>query len=148
MLARSVSIRPCHPELSRRRAEAEPRCDLSSSHAETTPLVPQGLFIVDLQNPYDPPRFLPHHSAWEVADVQWNPFPSRSEWVASTVRPFLLSESSRAKLNIPINSRIRKRSFTTWGSRHPSLVRVSPFRQVGPIFPPHSDPPFRNSIPD
>ncbi|KAL8293651.1 hypothetical protein RQP46_000352 [Phenoliferia psychrophenolica] len=45
---------------------------------------PRGLFIVDLQNPYDPPRFLPHHSAWEVADVQWNPFPQRSEWVVST----------------------------------------------------------------
>ncbi|GAA5868359.1 hypothetical protein JCM8547_002164 [Rhodosporidiobolus lusitaniae] len=44
----------------------------------------KGLFIVDLQNPYDPPRFLPHSSAWEVADVQWNPFPQRSEWVAST----------------------------------------------------------------
>ncbi|GAA5984809.1 hypothetical protein JCM10908_003515 [Rhodotorula pacifica] len=43
-----------------------------------------GLYIVDLQNPYDPPRFLPHASAWEVADVQWNPFPSRSEWVCST----------------------------------------------------------------
>ncbi|KAM0786987.1 hypothetical protein ACM66B_002405 [Microbotryomycetes sp. NB124-2] len=44
----------------------------------------KGLWIVDLQNPYDPPRFLPHDSAWEVADVQWNPFPARSEWVAST----------------------------------------------------------------
>lgn len=29
-----------------------------------------GLYIVDLQNPYDPPRFLPHASAWEVSDVQ------------------------------------------------------------------------------
>jgi hypothetical protein len=64
----------------------------------------KGLFIVDLQNPYDPPRFLPHNSSWEVADVQvsprplsfsapcayafimqWNPFPHRSEWVVSTV---------------------------------------------------------------
>ncbi|GAA6036347.1 hypothetical protein JCM8097_001678 [Rhodosporidiobolus ruineniae] len=43
----------------------------------------KGLFIVDLQNPYDPPRFLPHSSSWEIADVQWNPFPQRSEWVAS-----------------------------------------------------------------
>ncbi|GEM10921.1 WD repeat protein [Rhodotorula toruloides] len=44
----------------------------------------KGLFVVDLQNPYDPPRFLPHNSSWEVADVQWNPFPHRSEWVVST----------------------------------------------------------------
>lgn len=33
----------------------------------------KGLFIVDLQNPYDPPRYLPHQSAWEVADVQVRP---------------------------------------------------------------------------
>lgn len=45
----------------------------------------KGLYIVDLQNPWDIPRFLPHDSAWEVADVQWNPFPARSEWVVSTV---------------------------------------------------------------
>ncbi|GAA5942949.1 Mtc5p [Sporobolomyces koalae] len=44
----------------------------------------KGLYIVDLQNPWDIPRFLPHDSAWEVADVQWNPFPLRSEWVVST----------------------------------------------------------------
>ncbi|GAA5948228.1 hypothetical protein JCM3765_001326 [Sporobolomyces pararoseus] len=44
----------------------------------------KGLYIVDLQNPWDIPRFLPHDSAWEVADVQWNPFPARSEWVVST----------------------------------------------------------------
>ena len=37
-----------------------------------------------MQNPWDIPRFLPHDSAWEVADVQWNPFPARSEWVVST----------------------------------------------------------------
>ncbi|GAA5900867.1 Mtc5p [Sporobolomyces salmoneus] len=44
----------------------------------------KGLYVVDLQNPWDIPRFLPHDSAWEVADVQWNPFPARSEWVVST----------------------------------------------------------------
>ncbi|GAA6059244.1 hypothetical protein JCM10212_006637 [Sporobolomyces blumeae] len=44
----------------------------------------KGLYIVDLQNPWDIPRFLPHDSNWEVADVQWNPFPARSEWVVST----------------------------------------------------------------
>lgn len=64
----------------------------------------RGLYIVDLQNPYDPPRFLPHNSPspcvalslqhqiladsaacrWEVADVQWSCHSARSEWVVST----------------------------------------------------------------
>jgi WD40 repeat protein len=27
--------------------------------------------------------FLPHVSAWEVADVQWSPHPSRAHWISS-----------------------------------------------------------------
>lgn len=48
----------------------------------------KGLFIVDLENPYDPPRFLAHLTTWEVADIQWNPHPARAHWVASTVSFF------------------------------------------------------------
>jgi hypothetical protein len=45
----------------------------------------KGLFILDLENPYDQPRFLPHLTTWVPADVQWNPHPARANWVASTV---------------------------------------------------------------
>ncbi|KAI9863107.1 MAG: hypothetical protein M1813_003927 [Trichoglossum hirsutum] len=44
----------------------------------------QGLHIVDLDSPYEQPRHLPHLTAWEVADVQWSPFPARDFWVVST----------------------------------------------------------------
>ncbi|KAI5778688.1 hypothetical protein EDC01DRAFT_673029 [Geopyxis carbonaria] len=44
----------------------------------------QGLHIVDLDNPYDPPRFLQHLTAWSVADVQWCPHASEPNWVVST----------------------------------------------------------------
>jgi WD40 repeat protein len=44
----------------------------------------QGLHIIDLDSPYSPPRHLPHPTPWEVADVQWSPFPSRDYWVIST----------------------------------------------------------------
>lgn len=44
----------------------------------------KGLFIVDLDNPYDHPRVLHNLTTWEVADIQWNPHPSRANWVAST----------------------------------------------------------------
>ena len=43
-----------------------------------------GLHIVDLDSPYQPPRYLPHHTYWEVADVQWSPFAHRESWVVST----------------------------------------------------------------
>jgi len=44
----------------------------------------EGLHIIDLDSPYSPPRFLPHRTPWEVADVQWSPFADRDYWVAST----------------------------------------------------------------
>ncbi|KAI9760946.1 MAG: hypothetical protein M4579_001322 [Chaenotheca gracillima] len=44
----------------------------------------QGLHIIDLDSPYSPPRHLPHHTPWEVADVQWSPFAVRDYWVIST----------------------------------------------------------------
>ncbi|PWY83492.1 WD repeat protein [Aspergillus heteromorphus CBS 117.55] len=44
----------------------------------------EGLHIIDLDSPYSPPRYLPHHTPWEVADVQWSPFSIRDYWVVST----------------------------------------------------------------
>lgn len=44
----------------------------------------EGLHVIDLDSPYSPPRYLPHHTPWEVADVQWSPFASRDYWVVST----------------------------------------------------------------
>lgn len=45
---------------------------------------PEGLHIIDLDNPWSPPRNLSHRQPWEVADVQWSPFASRDYLVAST----------------------------------------------------------------
>ncbi|KAL9625634.1 MAG: hypothetical protein Q9160_000347 [Pyrenula sp. 1 TL-2023] len=44
----------------------------------------EGLYVIDLDSPYDPPRYLPHHTSWEVADVQWSPHAFRDSWVIST----------------------------------------------------------------
>ncbi|KAF9884762.1 hypothetical protein FE257_001252 [Aspergillus nanangensis] len=44
----------------------------------------EGLHVIDLDSPYSPPRYLPHHTPWEVADVQWSPFAARDHWVVST----------------------------------------------------------------
>src|SRR5277367_3833167 len=44
----------------------------------------EGLHIIDLDSPYSPPRYLPHPTSLEVADVQWSPFATRDYWVVST----------------------------------------------------------------
>lgn len=43
-----------------------------------------GLLIVDLDDPFLAPRWLPHDTKWQVADVQWCPHISKSQWVVST----------------------------------------------------------------
>lgn len=43
-----------------------------------------GLHIVDLEAPFTPPRWLPLHTIWEVADVQWCHHPSHPTWIVST----------------------------------------------------------------
>lgn len=43
-----------------------------------------GLYVIDIDNTYNPPRWFHHLTSWEVADVQWSPHSSRSSWVVST----------------------------------------------------------------
>ncbi|KAL2314515.1 Ubiquitin-protein ligase E3 [Schizosaccharomyces pombe] len=43
-----------------------------------------GLLVLDLDNPYNPPRMLRHSTPWEVADTQWNVHAARDQWVVST----------------------------------------------------------------
>ncbi|RIA93440.1 hypothetical protein C1645_722688 [Glomus cerebriforme] len=57
---------------------------ISPSNRDIVLATRKGLFIIDLENPYEPPRQLTHLTKWEVADVQWNPHQSRDTWVAST----------------------------------------------------------------
>lgn len=44
----------------------------------------RGLYVVDLDDPFSPPRWIQHLTSWEVADVQWSPHPSKPAWVIST----------------------------------------------------------------
>ena len=44
----------------------------------------RGLFIFDLESLDTIPRFLPQGGTWDVADVQWNPHISHSQYVVST----------------------------------------------------------------
>jgi hypothetical protein len=45
----------------------------------------KGLYIVDLEDPWETSKTLHQKGKWEVAVVQWNPHPNRSKLIASAV---------------------------------------------------------------
>jgi WD40 repeat protein len=54
----------------------------------------KGLYLVDLENPWDKVKILNHnsknYSKWEVSAVEWNPAPSHSHIIASTSNQHIL----------------------------------------------------------
>ena len=63
--------------------EAVGSASISPSGRDVCLASTNGLHIVDLDDPWARPRFIPHFSAI-VADVQWSPHPARAHWVIST----------------------------------------------------------------
>lgn len=46
----------------------------------------KGLFVIDLDDPFTPPRWLHHITSWEVADVQWLPHAhAKPSWCVLTL---------------------------------------------------------------
>ncbi|KAG9000661.1 hypothetical protein FRB94_005314 [Tulasnella sp. JGI-2019a] len=63
---------------------------ISPSYRDIVLAARKGLFIIDLDDPYATPRFLPQGGTWDVADVQWNPHPARANLIVSTSSQKLL----------------------------------------------------------
>ncbi|KAI5810000.1 hypothetical protein DFH27DRAFT_508918 [Peziza echinospora] len=86
----------------------------------------QGLHIVDLDNPYDPPRFLQHRTAWEVADVQWSPFAARDYWVVSTSNQkamvWNLAMPSTNAIEHVLHSHTRAITDINFSAHHPDIL--------------------------
>ncbi|EMR11435.1 hypothetical protein PNEG_00455 [Pneumocystis murina B123] len=86
----------------------------------------KGLLIIDIDNPYDPPRFLPHLTTWEVADVQSSPHASRSFWIASTSNQktivWNLLLPSRNAIEFVLHSHSRAITDINWSTHHPDIL--------------------------
>ncbi|KAJ3332972.1 hypothetical protein HDU76_012391 [Blyttiomyces sp. JEL0837] len=99
----------------------------------------RGLFIVDLENPLDPPRAIKHNTKWEVTDVQWNPHSVKKSWIASTSNQKVLiwnldpsgqatsiasalSSSHRQHVEHILHSHQRAVSDLNWSPFHPTLL--------------------------
>ncbi|KAI0238647.1 hypothetical protein L0F63_005860 [Massospora cicadina] len=95
--------------------------DLTSQHFSR-----QGLFIVDLECPFDPPRTLPYFSRWEVSQVHWNPHPTRDTWIATTCNhKVLVWNLLKPRLNsveFTLARHTRAVSDLCWSNHHPEVL--------------------------
>ncbi|KAI9786380.1 MAG: hypothetical protein M1839_006840 [Geoglossum umbratile] len=86
----------------------------------------QGLHIIDLDSPYEQPRHLPHLTAWEVADVQWSPFPARDFWVVSTSNQkalvWNLAASSRGPIEHVLHAHTRAITDINFSAHEPDSL--------------------------
>ncbi|KAG8960728.1 hypothetical protein FRC03_006231 [Tulasnella sp. 419] len=86
----------------------------------------KGLFIIDLEHPYETPRFLPQGGTWEVADVQWNPHPARANLIVSTSSQKLLIWdlylSGQTSITRILNAHYRAITDVNWSSFEPDII--------------------------
>lgn len=87
----------------------------------------EGLHVIDLDSPYSPPRYLPHHTPWEVADVQWSPFAARDYWVASTSNQKALvwnlaMKTGNNSIEHVLHAHSRAITDINFSAHHPDLI--------------------------
>ncbi|TCD66873.1 hypothetical protein EIP91_000771 [Steccherinum ochraceum] len=86
----------------------------------------KGLFIIDLEAPLNVPRFLPQGGTWDVADVQWNPHMSRTEYIVSTSSEKLLIWNlylaGKTSIEFILRSHYRAITDINWHTFDPDVV--------------------------
>ncbi|KAE8229061.1 hypothetical protein CF326_g5980 [Tilletia indica] len=100
---------------------------LSAANRDVVLGARKGLFVVDLDTLWEPPRFLAHLTTFQVADIQFNPHPKRSNWVASTSNQKLLVWN----LDRPANPRVQSSGRTIY-STTPSVRASRPGMNFSP----------------
>ncbi|KAI2637781.1 hypothetical protein GGS26DRAFT_427202 [Hypomontagnella submonticulosa] len=91
---------------------------------------PEGLAIIDLDTPYNPPRRLSSHGLpWLVVDVQWSPFAARDYWVASTANHRCLvwnlnlrEDSAAGAIEHSLQGHSRAITDINFSAHHPDML--------------------------
>ncbi|PHH88881.1 hypothetical protein CDD83_6927 [Cordyceps sp. RAO-2017] len=91
---------------------------------------PEGLAIIDLDSPYNPPRRLRSHGLpWLVCDVQWSPFAVRDYWVVSTANHRALvwnlnlrEDSNSGAIEHSLQGHSRAITDVNFSAHHPDLL--------------------------
>lgn len=85
-----------------------------------------GLYIIDLDDPFSPPRWLHHTTPWQVADVQWSPHPAKPQWVVSTSNQkaliWNLELPSTNAIEHVLHGHTRAISDINFNRQHPDLL--------------------------
>ncbi|KAI1003583.1 hypothetical protein K3495_g4624 [Podosphaera aphanis] len=87
-----------------------------------------GLDIIDLDSPLNPPRHLRNGLPWLVADVQWSPFAARDYWVVSTANQkalvWNLNKNEDANGCVEHTLSAHKRAITdiNFSAHHPDIL--------------------------
>ncbi|KAL6858094.1 hypothetical protein ACO1O0_005546 [Amphichorda felina] len=91
---------------------------------------PDGLAIIDLDSPYNPPRRLRSHGMpWLVTDVQWSPFAARDYWVVSTANHRALvwnlnlrEDSNTGAIEHSLQGHSRAITDINFSAHHPDIL--------------------------
>ncbi|PKS09380.1 hypothetical protein jhhlp_003994 [Lomentospora prolificans] len=91
---------------------------------------PDGLAIIDLDSPFNPPRRLRSHGLpWLVVDVQWSPFSARDYWVVSTANHRALvwnlnlrDDSPSGAIEHSLRGHDRAITDVNFSAHHPDLL--------------------------
>lgn len=91
---------------------------------------PDGLAIIDLDSPYNPPRRLRSHGLpWLVCDVQWSPFAARDYWVVSTANHRALvwnlnlrEDSNSGAIEHSLQGHSRAITDVNFSAHHPDML--------------------------
>ena len=90
---------------------------------------PDGLDIIDLDSPLNPPRHLRHGLPWTVADVQWSPFAARDYWVVSTANQKALvwnlnmqEDSPQGAIEHTLKGHTRAITDINFSAHHPDVL--------------------------
>ncbi|CAD6444580.1 41379e3c-a425-45ba-b024-d0160578351a [Sclerotinia trifoliorum] len=88
-----------------------------------------GLDIIDLDSPLNPPRHLRHGLPWLVADVQWCPFAVRDYWVVSTANQKALvwnlnmqEDASHGAIEHTLHGHTRAITDINFSAHHPDML--------------------------
>lgn len=86
----------------------------------------QGLHIIDLDDPFSPPRWLRHVTPWQVADVQWSPHPAKPYWVVSTSNQkaiiWNLAKPSSDAIEHVLHRHFRAITDINFSPQHPDII--------------------------
>nr|XP_031861917.1 uncharacterized protein CI109_002747 [Kwoniella shandongensis]KAA5528989.1 hypothetical protein CI109_002747 [Kwoniella shandongensis] len=84
----------------------------------------KGLYILDLAELNNAPRFIPQGGTWQIADVQWSPHPSTSNLILSTSSQKLLVWDLAAQRSLfkSIDAHARAITDINWHFLNPNLM--------------------------